>query len=43
MVTGKRLMEQNVKPGERVAMIAIGPGMYGSCSLFQFPFVEGKK
>jgi len=43
MVTGKRLMEQNIKPGEMVAMIAIGPGMYGSCSLFQFPFVEGKK
>jgi predicted naringenin-chalcone synthase len=35
-VTGKRLMSENIKPGDYVAMLSVGPGMRGGCSLLQF-------
>jgi alkylresorcinol/alkylpyrone synthase len=43
MVTGKRLMEQGIMPGQYIAMIAIGPGMYGSMTLLKFGSIESKK
>jgi predicted naringenin-chalcone synthase len=42
-ITGKRLMSQNIRPGDYVAMLSVGPGMSGGCSLFRFPFAESKK
>lgn len=35
-ITGKRLMSQRVKPGDYAAVLSVGPGMSGGCSLIRF-------
>jgi len=35
-ITGKRLMEENIKPHDTVAMLSVGPGMTGGCTILQF-------
>jgi alkylresorcinol/alkylpyrone synthase len=35
-ITGKRLMSENIQAGDYVAMLSVGPGMSGGCTLLQF-------
>ena len=35
-ITGKRLMAGDIRPGDYAAMLSIGPGMSGGCSLLRF-------
>lgn len=35
-ITGKRLMSQDIQPGDYVAILSVGPGMTGGISLLQF-------
>ena len=37
-VTGKRLMIQNIQPGDYVAMLSVGPGMSGGMTLLRFGY-----
>lgn len=37
-ITGKRLMSQDVKPGDYAAVLSIGPGMTGGCSILKWPY-----
>jgi len=34
---GKRLMDQNVQPGDWVLVVSVGPGMVGGATLLRFP------
>jgi predicted naringenin-chalcone synthase len=36
VVTAKRLMSEDIKPGDYVAMLSVGPGVSGGCSVFKF-------
>jgi predicted naringenin-chalcone synthase len=35
-ITGKRLMQQDVKPKDYVMVLSLGPGMTGGCTLLRF-------
>ena len=35
-ITGKRLMAQDIRPGDYVIMLSVGPGMSGGATLLQF-------
>lgn len=35
-ITGKRLMSQNIKPGDCTAILSVGPGMTGGATLLRF-------
>jgi predicted naringenin-chalcone synthase len=35
-ITGKRLMQQDIKPRDYVMMLSLGPGMTGGCTLLRF-------
>ena len=35
-ITGKRLMGRSIEPGELVAMLSVGPGMTGGCTVLRF-------
>jgi len=35
-ITGKRLMAQNIKPGDYALVLSVGPGMSGGASLLRF-------
>lgn len=35
-VTGKRLMKENIQPGDYVGMVNVGPGISGSMLLLRF-------
>ena len=35
-ITGKRLMSNMIQPGDYVAMLSVGPGMSGGCTLLRF-------
>lgn len=35
-ITGKRLMSQDIKPGDYAAILSIGPGISGGCTLLCF-------
>lgn len=35
-ITGKRLMEQDIKPGDYASVLSVGPGITGGCTLLKW-------